>query len=329
MKNHLKFAIVLIVSGLFLRIMYDKNWLYILDVSSFQTYFNINLQVFVWYFLHFCMFALLPFFFSLWKNKNLSILLTEKKEKQMNTFLLIAISIICVKMLLIIKNFFIDVNKLDDKTMFIIDWIWFLLDFLYPISVLIILILFKKNENFISFIDENRKMKYSSLRNRFNFGVVSIFSLLILKLLYEITIYRDFFGNSLTKLFSEGYFLYLDVFAFLGLIPFLWLLYKTPAFVALVDKGNGKESVKEEAFVWHFLVGLVLIYTITLFADFSPLYVRLLQLILLGVFAISILHLARKKYYLFLSSFVIFIILMVMYIGNLKQIPPVILETLH
>ncbi|MFJ1434397.1 MULTISPECIES: hypothetical protein [Capnocytophaga] len=51
----------------------------------------------------------------------------------------------------------------------------------------------------------------------------------------------------------------------LGWLPFLWVLYKNEAFVHLIDKGNGKPTIKEESFVVYFLVGILIFFIVSAF----------------------------------------------------------------
>ncbi|MFK8294976.1 hypothetical protein ACI760_02145 [Capnocytophaga canimorsus] len=100
----------------------------------------------------------------------------------------------------------------------------------------------------------------------------------------------------------------------LGWLPFLWILYKNEAFVHLIDKGNGKPTIKEEPFVVHFLVGILVFFIVSAFfpivLDVFPVQWRyaLGLLPIMGIFVLGIYHSVKKKYYLALSTFIIFLV---------------------
>ncbi|MFK8299453.1 hypothetical protein ACI762_01850 [Capnocytophaga canimorsus] len=107
----------------------------------------------------------------------------------------------------------------------------------------------------------------------------------------------------------------------LGWLPFLWILYKNEAFVHLIDKGNGKPTIKEEPFVVYFLVGILIFLIVSAFFPmvldiFPPQWRYILGLLpIIGIFVLGIYHSVKKKYYLALSTFIIFLLILSLHIG--------------
>lgn len=319
MKNHLKFTITLIISQLIIYLIWENKLLSsILNMNYYVNYFDISLDGSLIYSLPFFKLTLLPFIFSLYKNKGLETLF----EIENNTFKWLNINFLIFIIVNVIQ-FVLFFNPFELHPMY--ERLIFVLGLLEIVLLLSILILFYKNKNFTIFLDTNRLKKFITTKKSLIIAITCITMLLIFNILQEIVLlnsnilftFQDIDGfQFLVKNIMSNYVNYT---LYLGLLPFLWILYKNIAFINLIDTANGKLLKEEEPFVVYFLVGIVILFYVSSLIPivydllFTRVYIIIIALFV-SMLSLVINQIVKKKYYLATSTFVIFLLILGLFV---------------